>query len=133
MNALFGQTLLLYITVGVGVAAAFYVSKPGLTDGHRWFRMIAAIPFWPLFVPLLLSSETSARSDNSVPVPGRDEMMNAIQLVDTELDAAFGSLDGWAEHVLARERKRIEELRAAWIAQADRIREMDRLLELPTE
>ena len=33
--------------------------------------------------------------------------------------------------MLARERVRIRDLRAAWLAQAERIREMDRLLALP--
>jgi len=55
-------------------------------------------------------------------------MSAAISQVDAELEAALNSLDGWAEDVLARERDRIRELRATWIAQADRIREMDHLL-----
>jgi hypothetical protein len=57
-----------------------------------------------------------------------DDMSSAISQVDAELEAALNSLDGWAEDVLAREKDRIRELRAAWIAQADRIREMDHLL-----
>jgi hypothetical protein len=55
----------------------------------------------------------------------------SISQVDAELEAALNSLDGWAEDVLAREKDRIRELRAAWIAQAERIREMDRILPLP--
>jgi hypothetical protein len=58
-------------------------------------------------------------------------MARAIAQVDAELEAALGSLDGWAEDVLARETVRIQELRSAWTAQAERIREMDRLLALP--
>ena len=58
-------------------------------------------------------------------------MAVAIAQVDAELEAALSSLDGWAEDVLARERGRIRELRAAWTAQAERIREMDRVLALP--
>src|SRR5262249_41222832 len=54
-----------------------------------------------------------------------------IEQVDAELEGALGSLDGWAEDVLARERERIAELRKVWTAQAVRIREMDRLLSLP--
>ncbi len=58
-------------------------------------------------------------------------MATAINQVDAELEAALNSLDGWAEDVLARERDRIQELRSAWTAQSERIREMDRLLARP--
>ena len=44
---------------------------------------------------------------------------------------AKGSLDGWAEGVPARERVRLRDLRTAWLAQAERIRAMDRLLAQP--
>jgi hypothetical protein len=60
-----------------------------------------------------------------------DGLAAAIAQVDGELEAALGSLDGWAEDVLARERGRIRDLRTAWLAQARRICEMDRLLALP--
>ena len=39
-----------------------------------------------------------------------DEMAVTIEQVDAELERALGSLDGWAEDVLARERDRIHEL-----------------------
>jgi hypothetical protein len=58
-------------------------------------------------------------------------MAAAISQIDAELEAALASLDGWAEDVLAREKDRIHELRSAWSGQAERIREMDRLLALP--
>jgi hypothetical protein len=58
-------------------------------------------------------------------------MATAIAQVDAELLAALNSLDGWAEDVLAREKGRFQELRAAWTAQAARIREMDRVLAVP--
>jgi hypothetical protein len=44
------------------------------------------------------------------------------------LDAALGSLDGWAEEALADEDRRLLELRGAWRLQADRIRQLDGLL-----
>jgi hypothetical protein len=61
----------------------------------------------------------------------KDEMAGAIAQVEAELEAALGSLDGWAEGVLAREKDRLQELRCAWNAQAEKIREMDLLLTLP--
>jgi hypothetical protein len=125
----FGQTLVLYAVVGTGVAVAVYsVGDPR----QRWFRVASAVPFWPIYIPMLLApvrppvnSQCHDQSEQN------DEMSSAIAQVDAELEGALGSLDGWAEDVLARETGRIHELRGAWIAQAERIREMDRLLGLP--
>jgi hypothetical protein len=70
--------------------------------------------------------------DRPIPMPAaHDYLADSIARVDKELAAALGSLDGWAEDVLARERGRIRDLRTAWLVQAQRIREMDRLLCLP--
>jgi hypothetical protein len=121
---LFGQTLVLYLVIGVAVATAVYVTGG---DG-RWFRVATAVPFWPLYLPLLL---TPTRPLGEPTAPPADELAAAIRQVDAELEAALNSLDGWAEDVLARERVRIRDLRTAWLAQADRIREMDRVLALP--
>lgn len=55
-------------------------------------------------------------------------MAAAIARVDVELDTALSSLDGWAENVLAREKDRLVDLRAALASQAARIREMDVLI-----
>ena len=51
--------------------------------------------------------------------------------METELDAALQSLDGWSEGLLTREAERICELKSAWGVQAGRIRELDRLLTQP--
>jgi hypothetical protein len=88
--------------------------------------------FWPFYVPLLLARGGSRLE----PAPGgsvarQDEMTAAIDQVNGELTAALSSLDGWAEDVLAREQGRFQELRLAWMTQAERIREMDRVLALP--
>lgn len=128
-----GPTLLLYLMIGLGVAVAFYATDNESQAAERWFAMVMAIPFWPLYIPLLLARKTShppTPAGQPQPAP-QDEMAGAIAQVDAELEGALGRLDGWAEDVLARERVRIQELRAAWIAQAERIREMDRLLALP--
>ena len=131
---LLGQTLVLYLLIGVAVAAAVYLSNGNQRPTDRWFRVGTAVPFWPLYLPILL-----AQSGTTGPVPAaatpqapiHDEMSAAINQVDAELEAALASLDGWAEDVLAREKDRIRELRSAWTAQAERIREMDRLLARP--
>jgi hypothetical protein len=126
--SLFGQTLVLYLVIGVGVATAIH-----LAGGPRhWFRVATAVPFWPLYVPVLLTPRRVDVAEMPVGIPPpQDDWAAAIARVDDELAAALGSLDGWAEDVLARERGRIRDLRSAWLAQARRIREMDRLLGRP--
>ena len=145
---LLDSTMVLYLVVGVGVAVAVYLSdSPALRSQARvaevdeicerdaWLllRSAMAIPFWPLYLPILLSaSKSSAGGLEGCPSPSsqvpKDDMSVVIAQVDGELGAALNSLDGWAEYVLARERDRIRELREAWNAQANRVREMDRLL-----
>jgi hypothetical protein len=130
---LLSQTLVLYLVVGSAIAGAVYLSDLARCPAARWFRVLTALPFWPLYLPILLarvgtSPEMVAASSRPL---ARDDMSVAITRVDAELEAALSSLDGWAEDVLVHERGRIRELRAAWTTQAERIREMDRLLALP--
>jgi hypothetical protein len=130
--SLFGQTLILYLVVGAGVAGAVYLTEGTGRGPGRWFRVASAVPFWPLYLPLLLAlgrTDTGETSD-APPVP-EDDLTAAINQVDAELAAALGGLDGWAEEVLVREKVRLRELSAAWLAQAKRIREMDRVLAQP--
>jgi hypothetical protein len=126
-------TLVIYLLFGLGVAVALYLSDRRRPTFERRFSVALAVPFWPLFLPALLARQQDGEIQPLRPTPSgqADEMATAIAQVDAELEAALGSLDGWAEDVLARERGRIRELRAAWTAQAARIRDMDRLLNLP--
>ena len=125
---LFGQTLILYLVIGVAVAGAVYLT----TGPRRWFRAATAVPFWPVYLPLLLTrAAANGPGPSDAATGGPDEWSAAIERTDRELAAALGSLDGWAEDVLARERGRIRDLRTAWLSQARRIREMDRLLAQP--
>ena len=126
-----GASLILYLLMGAGVAAALALADGDRSPGERLFRIVAAICFWPLFVPLLLSGTPRAAQSEQVSVPPADELDALIARANDELAAALGSLKGWAEHVLHREGGRVEDLRAAWKAQAERIREMDSLLERP--
>lgn len=129
---LLGQTLVLYALVGIAVAVAVYLSELAGDQGDCWFRIGSAVPFWPLYLPLLLAGARATPPEKpAVPPPLKDEMTAAIAQVDAELDAALHGLDGWASDVLAREKGRLDELRVAWNLQAERIREMDRLLALP--
>jgi hypothetical protein len=129
-----GPTLIFYLLIGVGVAGAIYLSGPSRAAPAHWFQVATALVFWPLYLPILLtrarSSETAAPA---AAVPPPDDMTVAIAQVERELEAALHSLDGWAEDVLKREQDRLNELRSAWKAQAERIREMDALLGRPED
>jgi len=135
------ETAIFYLLIGAAVAVAVYVRGQGESDGVEptviaGLQIVGAYLFWPLFVPMLLSApavEPSAKSEDakaeSMPC---DVLALAISQVEGELDAALEGLDGWAEDVLNSEQHRLEELRLAWKAQAERIREIDRLLAEPS-
>jgi hypothetical protein len=125
----FCETMIFYHLVGVGVASAVFLSETGRGNPLHWFRVATAVVFWPLYLPILLSgrrvcpdAKAASRADH------RDAMSQAISQVESELEAALASLDGWAEDDLAHENHRLGELGRAWRAQAERIREIDHLL-----
>jgi hypothetical protein len=120
------ETLIFYLLIGLGVAAAVWLTAH--PAAQRWFPAVTAVLFWPLYVPVLLSRPADGTRRPVHPQRPADSLAAMIVLVETELDAALASLDGWAEEALARENARIVELKAAWALQAARIREMDRLL-----
>jgi hypothetical protein len=128
--SLFGQTLILYLVVGAGLAGAVYLTQRAGGLPARWFLVATAVLFWPLYLPVLLSSSRPG-SGGSAATPPRDELTAAINQVEAELGAALAGLDGWAEEVLIREKVSLRDLSAAWFAQAKRIREMDRVLAQP--
>jgi hypothetical protein len=129
-----GALLLLHLMAGAGVAGAVYLSGRSRHAGVRFLQVATAFVFWPLYLPILLAATTTQKSSagpKDQASAGTDELGSVIGQVNAELDGALDSLDGWAEGVLARERGRLQELRTAWVAQADRIRAMDRLLNRP--
>jgi len=130
------ETLVFYTIFGLATAVAAQVNDRHRPWAERVFRVVSAVLFWPVYVPILLGPR-----DTAAAVPGMpgavetpeptDEMALAIAQVETELDRALTSLDGWAEEALARETVRLDELKGAWKSQAARIRELDRLLARP--
>jgi len=123
MNLL-GPTLLLYLLVGFGVAAALYLRDPPRPSGERLLRVATAVPFWPFYLPILLVQSAS------VPVASEDDLARSIAVVERELAAALSVLEEWIG-IHEEQRRRIDTLRQAWQAQAGRLREMDRLLARP--
>lgn len=126
------ETLLFYLLFGAGIAAAVALRREGNGATGRWFQTVTALFFWPLYLPILLDrparSKTRESADQTTPDHGADDYAATISRVEAELETALDSLDGWAENVLAREQDRFSELRSAWRLQADRIRQLDRLL-----
>jgi hypothetical protein len=128
-------TLLFYLLLGAAVAVAAFLVPGVATAKERWFRALTSLFFWPLYLPILLASVASRKEDSvaaghSVSEPD-DDITRTIAQVEAELDVALSSLGGWSDAVLAREKHRFAELRAAWRAQADKIHELDRLLAQP--
>src|SRR5437016_4455612 len=99
-----GQILLLHLMAGVGVAVAVYLSSRAASRGERWFQVLTALVFWPMYLPLLLGQRGGETNkphplpQSSAPVP--DELARVISQVDAELEGALQSLGGWAEDVL---------------------------------
>ncbi len=133
---LLAESAIFYLIFGACVAVAVYVRERKGSAGPTILKAIEACLFWPLFIPILLSSpiDDPPHTDEfaELNAENHDSLAAAISQVETELDAALGGLDGWAEDVLNSEQHRLAELRAAWKSQADRIRQIDRLLAEPT-
>src|SRR3982075_306413 len=130
------ETAIFYLLLGGAVAVAVYIRGGTGNAVAVGLQMAAACLFWPLFVPMLLSEspvDTSERKESLESNPAQqDALAAAIFQVETELDAALEGLDGWAEDVLNSEQHRLKEPRMAWKAQADRIRQIDKLLAEPS-
>ena len=125
----FSVTMIFYLLIGLGVATAVFLADSRRSGGSPVFRVATAVVFWPLYLPILLAGPRPEPIPETPPDPSDgDAMSQAIAQVEAELEMALASLDGWVEDVLAHETDRFHELSTAWRAQADRIREMDRLL-----
>ena len=127
----YGVTIFFYLIIGIGIAIALWVSDESASSKVKVFQRLTAPFFWPIFIPVLLAnrSEVAITDAKRTRPQINDGMSQLINQVESELETAFGSLEGWAENVLTNERNRIAELEMAWHQQADRIRELDRLLE----
>ena len=123
------ESIVFYLVLGLAVGVATLATSTGAGVWPRSFGCLAAVFFWPLFLPILLSASGDRAAGQSSHSQIPPDALNAkIVQVNRELDAALASLDGWAEVALAREQRQIAELRRTWQLQADRIREMEVLL-----
>ncbi len=78
--------------LGAGVGLAVFLADRADTRTERCFRIVTAVVFWPLYVPVLLHVA------RPVPAPNEheplDDMAMGIAQADGELQAALGSLRG---------------------------------------
>src|SRR5437588_375538 len=110
----FAATMIFYHLIGLGVATAVFLSDPQQGRLLPVFRLATAVVFWPLYVPIVLSStRPGADTEATASQADRDTMFQAISQVEAELEAALASLDGWVEDVLTHEAGRFHELSTA--------------------
>ncbi len=124
-------TAIFYSLVGAGIAVALFLSDSTYPRHERWFRLLTAFLFWPLYLPLLLKPTNPATPTTPPATVPSDELAAQIAQVETELGQALQSLETGTDTALQPEHERIEELQSAWRLQAERIRELDRLLAQP--
>ncbi len=130
-------TSIFYLALGLGVGVAIGLKERSSSPLNYLGKPLAAVLFWPLFVPLLMESDRQPldafeRGMKSPLLVSDDALSQAIQQVEGELDAALDSLQGWADSNLVREQDRFLKLRVAWRVQAHRVRELDQLLSAPS-
>ena len=130
-----GITSVFYGLIGLSVAVALWLSEARATRAERLFRVTTSLFFWPIFLPLLLRPKSTKPSE-TVPSASHtetlDELVARMDRVERELDLALTSLNGQSENLSSDEQARISELRLAWRAPVDRLRELDALLAQPT-
>lgn len=99
-----GGTLLIYATVGLAVAAWWYLAR---ARTFAWSAVAAGLGtflFWPIFVPFLL-----ARTNPAAPTR-TSRYDDRIRAGEARLERALASLDGVAEDLLAPERPQVRAL-----------------------
>lgn len=124
-------TGIFYGLAGAGVAVALFLIDSTSSHFERWFRVLTAFLFWPLYLPLLLRPNNVATPAAPPSVPPSDDLAAQIAQVETELGLAFQSLSVDQPSALRPDQDRLNELQIAWRRQAERIRELDRLLVQP--
>lgn len=124
-------TAIFYGLVGAGVAVALCLSDSTGPRHERWFRVLTAFLFWPLYLPLLLRPTSLSLPTTQPSAEPSDELAVQIAQVESELGLALQSLNTGTDAPLKPEHDVIGQLQSAWRMQAERIRELDRLLAQP--
>ncbi len=110
----FTATMIFYLLIGAGVATAVFLADARPKRDSPAFRVATAFVFWPLYLPILLAgSRPGPRAGPRIEPEDGDAMSQTIAQVESELEMALASLDGWVEDVLAHEAGRFHELSGA--------------------
>ncbi len=128
-------TGILYLLIGGAVATASALRESSRGTLQTAGSIILTTLFWPLYIPGLLSGTDApdvAVQHGREGIEPRDDLAEMVGRVESELDRAVRSLDGWAESALSSQQTRLEELKQIWRIQAQRIRELDELLVDPS-
>lgn len=120
------ETLVFYFVIGVGVAIAVLAVQSHAALLERLYLCMTAMLFWPLYLPVLLSSQKSSPLRARV-LSETDELSLLVAQVSDELDSAVLQTDG-DKQTTNGHASTINDLKAAWQAQTTRIHEMDSLL-----
>ena len=127
-------TAIFYGLVGASVSVALFLNDATCPRHERWFRVLTGFLFWPIFLPLLLKPATLATPHecpaDKLAAPA-DEMAVRIGQAENELNLALRSLAADTNSSAVPGPDRLGEMHAAWHRQAERIRELDRLLAQP--
>ncbi len=130
-------SIIFYLLAGAGTSLAVYITTEDRAS-TRLFPLVAALFFWPLFLPLIAGRGSDIVSEDHVDATAahresavEKRMAAAIEQVESELDRAIIGLEDWAHGLTDQEKSEIRDLTAAWRTQAERICELDRLLSHP--
>jgi hypothetical protein len=115
------ETSLIYLLVGVVIAAALVLRSDETSRSRRALLGAAGLVFWPLFAPVLLRGKRRNSSAS-------DAFDVRIRGAEAQLVAALSRIRGVAEELVAPEVARVHGLAGAMAAMEQRVREMDTLL-----
>src|SRR5256885_16735971 len=99
------ETALLYALMGIVVAAALMLRQGGATPS-RLLSALVAVPFWPLFAPVLFTPSASER-------PRATPSASRAEAIEARLAAVLPRLHGLAQELLAPELVRLRGLSAS--------------------
>jgi hypothetical protein len=124
----FNESCVFYLLLGSAVSIARQITHRHAPTSERVWDALAALAFWPLYLPIVLTQRATPETSAEVGETPCDDLTTAIDQVESELTSALASLDGWAEGVVSHKLARLEELRTALTAQAARVRDMQALV-----
>src|SRR5258708_1395013 len=94
------ETIVFYLLFGAGIAAAIALNRRHEFEKAGLFRIVTGVFFWPVYLPILLDrppmSESAPAETDPASAKEPDFYAATIARVDSELESALDSLDGWA-------------------------------------